>query len=384
MTESEAIRRFEQENARLQALSAQVREVRAETRTWSLPPNPGVTYTREDAAGNRDDFLLVEQSLPWSGRLSYLRRAGDSAARAAEAEAGWGVLRLRSDLRTAFYGLLLAQEKAALIGSWVDQFKEVVRVLKEREAEKEVSAFDRLRAERELADAESERISARVLLVQAQTGLASFWAPGAASAPLVVKGEFAAGAALPALEELTARSLSVRGDALSVRYRTERFEYERRAARRLLIPEPVLSAGFKRTEIPGLSDTGFVLSMTLPLPLFNRGRADADRARASADLSRAEAAAIRRQIETDVGAAYETLLLRRRVAAEYARALGEAGTELSRIGRLAYDEGERGILELLDAYRVALSSRLQALALAWAAKQAEIDLNRVVGEEVLL
>ena len=41
------------------------------------------------------------------------------------------------------------------------------------------------------------------------------------------------------------------------------------------------------------------------------------------------------------------------------------------------------ILELLDAYRVAVFSRLQALELSLAARQAEIELNRAVGEEVL-
>src|SRR3989441_546197 len=69
MTEGEAVQRFERENAQVRALAARVREVRAEFRAFSLAPNPSVTCTREDSAGTRDDFLLVHQALPVTGRL---------------------------------------------------------------------------------------------------------------------------------------------------------------------------------------------------------------------------------------------------------------------------------------------------------------------------
>lgn len=63
ITEGDALRRFERENAQARALSPRVRVVRAETRTWSLPPRPAVTYNREDAAsGAKKDFLLVQFS----------------------------------------------------------------------------------------------------------------------------------------------------------------------------------------------------------------------------------------------------------------------------------------------------------------------------------
>jgi cobalt-zinc-cadmium efflux system outer membrane protein len=383
MSEAEALRRFEQENAQARALAARVRVIRAETRAWSLPPNPSVSYSREDSAGTQDNFLLVQQSLPLSGRLGLLRRAGDSTVAAAEAEAGFEQLQLRSDFRSAFYGLVLAQKREALIEAWVPQLREIARVLREREKEGEGSAFDRLRAERELADAEASLASTRVLLTQARARLAAFFAPGTNATTLVARGDFSAGAAPPSLEELLARSLQVRGDYLAGQRQLERWGYEQRAAERLRIPEPVVTAGLKRTTLPGARDNGYAVSVTVPLPLFNRGQTDAQRARAAAEQTQFAVAARRQWIETEVRAAYESVELRRRIAQQYARELGDKGATLSRIGRLAYQEGEQGILELLDAYRVALFSELQALELAWSAKQAEIELNRAVGEEVL-
>lgn len=383
LIEAEALRRFERENTYARAFAARVRAVRGETRGWSLPPNPAVTYTREDAAGGQDNFLLVQQSVPLSGRLGLLRRAGRSTVGAAEAELAYELLQLRSDFRTAFFALLLAQERGALFEAWVPQLRETVRILREREREGEGSAFDRLRAERELANGEANLASARIIQAQARGKLASFFAPGTDPASLVVQGDFVAGTALPVLEELLTRSLTVRGDYLASQRQLERFGYEQRAAERLRIPEPILSAGLKRTSILGRADIGYTFSVTVPIPLFIRGQADEARARAAVEQTESVIAARRQQIETEVKTAYETLRLRRRMAQEYARELGDKGAELSRIARLAYEEGEQGILELLDAYRVALFSRLQALELAGSAKLAELELNRAVGEEVL-
>jgi outer membrane protein, heavy metal efflux system len=77
------------------------------------------------------------------------------------------------------------------------------------------------------------------------------------------------------------------------------------------------------------------------------------------------------------------LLIRQRDAQEYGRESGETGAELSRIAQVAYQEGEIGVLELLDAYRVNRQSQLHLLELQESAKEAAIELDHVVGEEVV-
>ncbi len=82
-------------------------------------------------------------------------------------------------------------------------------------------------------------------------------------------------------------------------------------------------------------------------------------------------------------AAYEAVRFRRQAAENYSRSIGNTGAEMARAAQVAYEEGDRGILELLDANRVAMQAGVQALELSWLSKQAEIELNRSVGEEVL-
>jgi outer membrane protein TolC len=49
---------------------------------------------------------------------------------------------------------------------------------------------------------------------------------------------------------------------------------------------------------------------------------------------------------------------------------------------VSYDAGERGILELLDAYRSGASARVRSAALDAAVRQAEIELEFVSGWEI--
>ena len=56
--------------------------------------------------------------------------------------------------------------------------------------------------------------------------------------------------------------------------------------------------------------------------------------------------------------------------------------QIERIAQVSYDAGERGILELLDAYRTGASARVRQAALDAAVRQAEIELEFVSGWEI--
>ena len=59
----------------------------------------------------------------------------------------------------------------------------------------------------------------------------------------------------------------------------------------------------------------------------------------------------------------------------------EPAAELVAIADAAYQEGEYGILELLDAHRVTLGAETRLLELSAAARRAAIELDRVMGGE---
>lgn len=52
-----------------------------------------------------------------------------------------------------------------------------------------------------------------------------------------------------------------------------------------------------------------------------------------------------------------------------------------KIATVAYQDGEIGILQLLDVYRAQRTAQLKMLDINAAVKDAQIELERVVGEE---
>ena len=79
-----------------------------------------------------------------------------------------------------------------------------------------------------------------------------------------------------------------------------------------------------------------------------------------------------------------SVVARRQAAARYRdEAIGGAD-EIERIAQVSYDAGERGILELLDAFRLGASARVRQVALDLVTRQAEIELEFATGWESTL
>jgi outer membrane protein, heavy metal efflux system len=380
MTEQDVLKQFMERSPQVTALRARIRVTRAESRVQTLAPNPAVTASREDVGGVKDQFLTAEQSLPISGRLGLLKRAGNEAVSATEHQTNYDLLLLGTEVRLAFYELIAAQQREAIATQSTTGLHEIVRVLREREKAGEGSGYDALRAEREFADAEALLNAEKLNVATARNRLSQFLTGSAAH--IVAKGELLPGPELPSLQDLIARATSGRGDVVAQQRMVTRFEFEQRAAERLRIPEPTVLAGLKRTSAAGFVDNGYVATVTVPLPLFNRGQADAERARALRESTQSNRGVLVRQVEAEIRSAYDAVVLRRNASAEYRRSAAGAA-DLSNIARLSYQEGERGILELLDAQRVAVGAKVRTVELLFEMKKAEIELDRAVGEEVL-
>jgi cobalt-zinc-cadmium efflux system outer membrane protein len=186
------------------------------------------------------------------------------------------------------------------------------------------------------------------------------------------------------VSDLYRRALEVRGDYAAQQQEIQQYQFSQRAAERLRVPEPSVVAGFNRAQTaPGSMASGSFVALSVPLPLFNDGKNEVARFRAEADRTKARRQTLEQQILAEVNGAWSALQLRRAAAEEYRRGLQAQGQRLEQIAQSAYQEGELGILSLLDAWRVSLASKLRLLELNAAAKQAEIELERVVGEPVL-
>jgi cobalt-zinc-cadmium efflux system outer membrane protein len=386
-TEAQVVERFLAESLQSKELRARVAMVEAESRTRTVFPNPALSYSREGAGYNQ--FVEASQTLPLSGRVRYLRDAGKTAVAAAEADREAALWWLRSDLRAAFYRMLAAQERVRALSSAAGEVDRLTGILRRREDQGEGSRYDRMRAEREGAELRTDLIAARTGVAEAGALLARFLPEGVEVRE--VRGDLLAPGDPPAEEELVRRALDARADYRAERRNLARYQVEEQAARRLRIPEPQVTAGVKRGDVlsglepnpfSNVTRTGLAFSVSVPLQLFNDGRREVARYQAEQSQVSARIAVLARRIRTEVQGAREALSIRREALEAYRREALPAGAELTRIAQVAYEEGEAGILEVLDAQRVNRAANLRLLDLEAGVKEAWIELERVVGEEV--
>ena len=150
---------------------------------------------------------------------------------------------------------------------------------------------------------------------------------------------------------------------------------QERLARSQRIPDVTVSAGVRR--VPMVGSTAAVLGLSVPLPLFNGGRAAIEQA--GAERRRAEALAQAAELEAN-GATIKAEAERDNAASAARVANGPAlagAQESARIARIGYREGKFGQLDLLEAERALAETRGAAIDALASYHNAQARLDRL-------
>ena len=380
LTESDALARLSDESPRVRVLRAGTDVARAEVLAAGRWPNPRLTFDRESVAGTTENITTVAQPLPITGRRGFEVRAASALVDAASSRADDAVRRVRADLRIAFAQLVAAQTREREMTAARDRLREIVEILAKREAAGDAAGFDHLRAEREIFDLDADRALASIDRTRAQAMLASFFLatdPSTLSAVEVSSTR----PEVPTVAALIERAESIRGELVGLRHEREATRLSARAADRRRLPEPEIVAGTKSSSV-GSGDVGSLVSVQATLPLFDRGRPERALAEARARQAAARAEVFRLSLSAEIAALRSAVIERRRSADAYRATAISGVSQIERIARVSYEAGERGILELLDAYRTGISASARQAALDLAARQAEIELEFVSGWEM--
>lgn len=379
LSEAEALARFSANGVYARAARAGVEVARAEEHRAGQWPNPILSFGREVAAGVTETITSVAQPLPLTGRLGLERREAAALALAAEGRADDVVRRARADLRLAYAEVASAQGRETELARTRERLTELVAALDRRVAAGDAAGFDRLRAERELLEVDADLRTAAAERARAQGALGALVGVTTVESNFRVTDLPATAPSLPSIAVLVTQARRARGDLQALARDREAASVSAQVAGKLRFPEPEAFGGAKTSSAGG---TGSVIGVQATLPLFNRGAAE--RAVAEARIQQADhrLALGEQALAAQVAAAHAASVLRHAAAGEYRGAATRTADDLERIARVAYDAGERGILELVDAHRLASQARLRQVALDLAARQADIELEFVSGWEV--
>ena len=381
LTEAQALAQLTPENPRVRAINAPIDVARADVLAAGRWPNPRVTYDRESVAGVTEHLAMVGQALPITGRRPLEVSAASALVDAASGRAADQLRRLRIDLRLAFADLVAAQDRERELTGVRDRLQQLAAVLARREAAGDAAGFDRLRAEREVLELDIDRATIAADRARAQAIVRGFFVPGAPADSIVAVAANRTRGPLPPIDELMARAEQARGEMAALRREIDAASFAARAADKRAIPEPEVIAGSKSSNV-GSGDVGSVVTVHVAIPLFDRGRPERAAARARRSQSEAQLEALRAALRSQIAGWHDLVVERRSAADRYRTTAVQAAADLERIAQVSYDAGERGILELLDAYRSAATARIRQGALDLAVRQAELELEFVSGWEM--
>jgi cobalt-zinc-cadmium efflux system outer membrane protein len=392
LTESDALARLSAASPRVRAIRAELDVVGVDVLAAGRWPNPRVNWDRQSVAGVTEHLVTVSQVLPITGRRNLEMQAASARVAAMSNRIDDEARRLRADLRQAFAELQAAQVRENELITAVARLLGLAEVLAKREAAGDAAGFDRLRAEREVLDLDADRAIAATDRARAQAKLASFLGDVTDPTQIVAVRPATAPTAVPTVEALVAQAEISRGEWLALRKDRDAAELAERAAARSRVPEPEIFAGTKSstasgggigsTVIIGGGDIGPVIAVHATVPLFDRARPERTLAVARAAQAEAQAAAFQQTLRGEITALRAAVVDRREGAERYRAEAVSRADDIQRIARVSYDAGERGILEVIDAYRLGTTARIRQAALDVAVSQAEIELEFVSGWEI--
>ncbi len=346
----------------------------ARTRTAAPFPNPAVSWTRETVetgpAGSEDLATMIvpiDIARPLATRSLV---ASEGAWMRAEASLTRTEAILAAVL--AYYDVVLAEQRLGVLRESVENLDEAARVLASREAAGTASGYEttRLAIARELS--QSQLAEARGSLEGAKASLAALL--GVRSESLRVSSSLTLLSTRDDLVKGASRA-AVRQARASQRLANEAED----RAKWAWLPTLQLTGGVKHVNNLG-GGYGYVAGVSLSLPIFDHGQAVRAEARAQNKLAAARAEALTRTIAADVVRAQTTYRVARQELKRFETQTSGQIEALLTAAQSGYREGERSIVELLDAQRAQTDVAERRLSLLGTAKRAEARLRAAVGE----
>lgn len=336
------------------------------------PASCGLLPDAQYGVGISDQGAIADALSGKRALRADVARAAREAARASRDDARRS---LEGQVRLSFVQVVIAKEAARFQGEVAAGAEQTRQLTQARLDAGAISEADLARVEVAALEAEQAHARARQSLREAKGTLAFLLGvrgpPPAfdVEAPDLLR---APGARLGAagLEALLERARSERPDLAAAARQRERAGAALALARRQRFPEVQLSVSYAQqgTTSAAVTPPTVTAGLTLPLPVLYQRQGEIQRAEADATAQALSAAKVEAQVASEVSLAWAD------AEASTARARRMEESLLARAGRardlveVQYRKGAASLLDLLDAQRTFISTRLEyldALAAAW-------------------
>ena len=382
LTLDQAMREALVRNQDLRAARSAVDAARGRLEQAGLWPNPRLVLSNDTGdpfnnAGEYTRSVGISQDFPIAGRIGRAKDVARVDVARALAEVNEAERQLLGEVAASFYGVVTLDQQIKLRDRLIGIDESLVSTTQARQKAGEVSELDvnaakleleRLRQERTVLTGERTATLARLAALM---GLPPSATPTLESTPPPVTS-------LPSLTRFITQALNERPDLRLLALTADRAQAERALANSSAWEDWNLSLGVQqdRRVIAGApsqpTDKALMLSLSIPLPLFNRNQGAIAAATANEESARDQLAALRLRIENRLAGEYAQVTRLLTALDAYTQDTLPLSRRNAELARNAYRQGQVSIVEVIQAerqenelntaYADALGQYLRALA----------------------
>lgn len=296
--------------------------------------------------------------------------------------------RLIAEVEDAFYRLLFTQERLKFAREQIDLANRLVVLSEGRFREGFAPEMDVTLAKVDYHTRLQEAVGLEQELVDARAALNTLMGQ-AVDEPVAAQGILlAAPVLMKKNSSLQEEALGRRPDLRALTGEFKQAEGKVALVRAERVPDLAISLGFteERTvfDAPGLSDRDRLMGVTLsiPLPLFDRKRGDLMSAQSRVRRAESEREALRTRIAREVHVASTRITSAEQRLNHFAGDVVPLAKSNLDLTRQAYEQGLAGILQILEAQRRFAETQLGYLAVQYEHRLAFAALKRDLGGDV--
>ena len=307
----------------------------------------GGSLTADVPASATEYMAGFSQPLEWPAKRAARQRAAEAGLAGASVGLIETRLNLTSDVKVAFYDLLLAQRDLELTKNNLSIVEDVRRVVSHRVRLGEAPQFDLIKAEVEVLKA-NQAVTRSENTVRVNRVILDTLTAGALGPNYAVNGDFLVFPSSLDLTRLTTRSMqehpSIQRLAKSIDQADHTIEFERQSR----VPNVSLNTSYAREY----GREGFDAGLSVPTPLWYQQQGEIAGSLGAKRKEEAEQLRTRNELLRQINQYYQDAQTTAKLIEVLEKGLLKQAEEALRIAKFSFQQGAASLLEVLDAQRV--------------------------------
>lgn len=350
-----------QNNKDLKAVKYNVALAKARLSQAGQFPNPSVELGSIDDHGftNSGEYTRTvgfTQEFPVGGRIGRQQDVARIEVVIAEAEIRDAERKLRADLATAYYGLLMTDRRLMQLKKLLQVNNRLVQAAKHRYHAAEVSELDVNTASLEYQKLSQEN-KVLVSLRLTQVARLNTLLGRSAESALQLDKSLPSLSFLPNLLLLQKSALENRADFLSAYLNLNRAKADMALARAQRWADWKIGIGIEKNKLviegapPQQPDRALAINLSIPLPLLNQNQGRIQEASGSEMQAYERIQALKLNIESEVASSYGQVQYLQKALKQSESSSLPLGMKNTRLAQEAYNSGQISIFEMVQLQR---------------------------------